>query len=56
MDVVQQLLFAGQIMDTLYNALVPILRRLVLRLANRENGRGQALSIQLSDFSVTEGL
>src|SRR5712692_5791023 len=56
MDFVQQLLFPGQIMNIVYNALVPILRRLVLWLADRENGRGQALSIQLSDLSIAEGL
>ena len=56
MDVVQQLLFPGQIMDTVYNALVPILQWLVLWLADRENRRGQALSIHLSDLSIAEGL
>src|SRR6266571_7109065 len=43
-------------MDTLKNALVPILRRLLLRLTNRENGRRQVPSIQLSDLSITERL
>src|SRR5437016_4893517 len=43
-------------MHTLNDVLVPILRWLIFRPANRENGRPQALSMQLSDLSITKGL
>src|ERR1700680_3667892 len=43
-------------MHTLNDVLAPILRRLIYGPANRKNGRPQALSMQLSDLSITKGL
>src|SRR6202049_1184262 len=43
-------------MHTLNDVLVPSLRWLIFRPANRENGWSQALSMQLSDLSITKGL
>src|SRR3984893_13881553 len=55
-DFVQQFRLLGQVMHTLNDVLVPILRWLIFRPANRENGRPQALSMQLSDLSIAKGL
>src|SRR5207249_10637032 len=55
-DFAQQLFFTRQIMDTLDNLFVPVLQRLIFRLANGKDRRRRALSSKFGDLSVAKRL
>jgi hypothetical protein len=55
-NAVQQFAFLGKIMHALYDARVPVLRRLVFRIPDGKNWRRDTLSCQLSDFPIAKRL